>query len=234
MFPLKDTNPSRSAPVVTLLIIFLCVFVFVFELSLGRDGLDDFLHSYAVIPERYLQHWGLDQAATVFSSMFLHAGWVHLTSNMWYLHVFGDNVEDRMGHFRFLIFYLVCGAAAAVLQVMFAPDSSLPMVGASGAIAGVLGAYLVLFPEARIITFIPIFLIPYFVEIPALFYLGFWFVMQFFTGIFSLGVSQHVGADGGVAWWAHVGGFVTGIVLVKIFTAGRVYHEWYPDEYQPW
>lgn len=231
MFPLKDTARSRSLPLVTWLIIGANVGVFLFEASLGPRQLDRFIRAYGLVPLRFVQDFGPDQIATIFSSMFLHGGWFHVISNMWALFLFGDNVEDRMGHGRYLVFYLLCGTVAAVVQFLAAPDSPLPLVGASGALAGVLGAYLVLFPTERVITFVPMFFLPWFVEIPALFYLGFWFVSQLFNGLFALGVPA---IYGGVAWWAHIGGFITGLSLVKLFEQRRAYRAWHADEYWPW
>jgi membrane associated rhomboid family serine protease len=167
--------------------------------------------------------------------MFLHGGWFHIISNMWILFIFGDNVEDRMGSGRYLLFYLISGLAAAFVQVLTNPASQIPAIGASGAIAGVLGAYFLLYPRSRVITLIPIFFIPWIVEIPAIFYLGFWFVSQLFSGVAALRLPQEV-AMGGVAWWAHIGGFVFGIVFYRLFTPRRhrVYTHRYPDEYFPW
>lgn len=152
--------------------------------------------------------------------MFLHGGWFHLISNMWVLFIFGDNVEDRMGHGRFLLFYLLSGLAAGLMQALAAPGSHLPTVGASGAIAGVLGAYLLFFPGARVLTLIPFFFFFSFVEIPALFYLGFWFIAQLYSGLFALALPAGMSA-GGVAWWAHIGGFLFGLLLARRFERPR-------------
>jgi membrane associated rhomboid family serine protease len=180
-----------------------------------------FLHQQALAPapfEQFVRTWGLVPAQfsvlAVFTSMFLHGGWMHVLGNMLYLWIFGDNVEDRMGHGRFLAFYLLCGVAAAMLQVAFSPGSSVPMVGASGAIAGVLGAYLVMFPHSRILTLVPIFVFVQIIEVPALYFLGFWFLLQLFGGVGSLGRTADVG---GVAFWAHAGGFLAGVVAVWFF-----------------
>jgi membrane associated rhomboid family serine protease len=152
---------------------------------------------------------------------------------MWALFIFGDNVEDRMGPGRYLAFYLFSGLAAAGLHIALSPASNIPVVGASGAISGVMAAYLVLYPRARVVTLIPLFIIPWFVQIPALLYIGFWFVSQLFSGVLSL--TSSVEAYGGVAWWAHVGGFVMGLLLVKVFEDRQTYSpQWYPDEYRPW
>jgi len=149
---------------------------------------------------------------SIFSSMFIHAGWFHLISNMWILFIFADNVEDRMGSASFLLFYLLSGIAAALLQVFFFPDSAIPVVGASGAIAGVLGAYILLYPTARVVTLLPLLIFFTIVNIPAVLYLGFWFISQLFSGLASVG-----GAGGGVAWWAHIGGFLIGLLLSPLF-----------------
>jgi membrane associated rhomboid family serine protease len=151
---------------------------------------------------------------------------------MWTLYIFGDNIEDRMGSSRYLVFYLLAGLAAAVLQIYFAPNSSVPTLGASGAIAGVLGAYLLLYPRGRVITLIPIFILPWFVELPAFLFLGVWFLSQLSSGLLSLGAA---GDFGGIAWWAHIGGFVFGLVTVYLFVQRRrAYARWYNDEYWPW
>jgi membrane associated rhomboid family serine protease len=163
--------------------------------------------------------------------MFLHGGWLHLLSNMWALYIFGDNVEDRLGSGRYLLFYLITGAAAGLAQALIGTTSRVPLVGASGAIAGVLAGYLLLYPTARVITLIPVFFLPWFVEIPAVVYLLVWFVSQFFSGVLSLGAQ----AMGGVAYWAHIGGFVAGLLLVNVFARRpRAQYRWYPDEYHPW
>jgi membrane associated rhomboid family serine protease len=164
--------------------------------------------------------------------MFLHGGWLHLIGNMWVLYLFGDNVEDRMGPARYLAFYLLCGLAASLTHYAINPGSTVPTLGASGAISGVLGAYLLLFPTARVITLVPVFIIPFFFEIPAVVYLGFWFVMQLFSGTLSLAGAE---PPEGVAWWAHVGGFVTGMALLPVFKKSRKqYRHYYADEYWPW
>jgi membrane associated rhomboid family serine protease len=231
MLPLTDTIRSRSFPLVNWLIIAANVLVFVvYEVPLGPRQLERFVNTWGLVPAALFggDPWAL---VTVFSSMFLHGGWLHLLSNMWALYIFGDNVEDRMGSGRYLVFYLVAGVAAGLGQALVGPDSDIPLVGASGAIAGVLAGYLLLFPTARVITLIPIFLLPWFVEIPAVIYLVVWFISQFFSGVMSLGAQ----AVGGVAYWAHIGGFVAGLLLVKLFARRPpAQYRWYPDEYQPW
>ncbi len=232
MLPLKDTVHARSFPVVNWLIIAANVLVFIFETSLTARQLDRLTLAYGVVP---VQLWGggPGEWLTVFTSLFLHGGWLHVISNLWALYIFGDNVEDRMGSGRYLAFYLLSGVAAALTQAWVDPASPIPIIGASGAIAGVLGAYLVLFPGARVITLVPVFVLPWFVEIPAILYLGFWFASQFFSGV--LGLSAATAAAGGVAYWAHIGGFVCGLLLVGAFARRpRAQTRWYPDEYYPW
>jgi membrane associated rhomboid family serine protease len=200
MFPVSDVIPSRSRPVVTIGLIALNVIAFFYELQLSGRELRVLAHTYGVVPAVF--DW-----TTVFTSLFLHAGWLHLGGNMLYLWIFGDNVEDRLGRAWFAVFYAACGAAAALAQVAINPRSAIPMIGASGAVAGVMGAYLVLYPHSRVLT--AVFLVVYLdlVEIPAIFFLGIWFLMQLFSGVGSLGAET---ADGEVAFFAHVGGFVTG------------------------
>lgn len=222
MIPLRDKNPSRTIPFVNYAIIAANVLVFFFELSLGRS-LNDFIYHFGVVPVRFMdatQHYQFSASAAVpfFSSMFLHGGWMHLIGNMLFLYVFGDNIEDRLGHVRYVFFYILSGIAAALTQVFFNSQSEIPMVGASGAIAGVLGAYMLLYPKARVLTLIPIFFFFQLVELPAFFFLGLWFVLQFISGFMSLGV----GADaGGVAWWAHIGGFACGATLLPFLKKPR-------------
>ena len=176
----------------------------------------DFVYSYAVIPFRFLELFPRDpvELMTPVFAMFLHGGWLHILGNMLYLYVFGDNVEDMLGRGKFLFFYIACGVLSFAVQILFQTHSMVPNVGASGAIAGVLGAYFILFPRARVLTLIPLFIFFPLVEIPAFFFLGIWFLIQFLSGAASLGRSSAL--TGGVAWWAHIGGFVAGIVLLKI------------------
>ncbi|HSU87341.1 MAG TPA: rhomboid family intramembrane serine protease [Terriglobia bacterium] len=229
MIPFRDNIPSRSFPLITILIIVTNVLVFFYELSLGR-GLERLIMHYGVVPANVLA-WpqsNLPLAAVAlpfFTSMFLHGGWLHLIGNMWYLWIFGDNIEDRLGHFSYLIFYLLCGLGAGIVHTILNAGTEIPSVGASGAIAGVLGAYVVSYPFARVLTLIPIFVFLQVIEIPALLVLGFWFVMQFLSGTASLAVAG--GNAGGVAWWAHVGGFVIGMILVGLFPRkDRPRYEW--------
>jgi rhomboid family protein len=208
MIPLRDDIPSRRAPVVTYALIAANVLAFAYEVHLGRAS-GRFLEAFGLVPSRF--HGGHGIAARflpVYSSMFLHGGLMHLAGNMLFLHIFGDNVEDRLGHGRFLLFYLGCGTIAAVVQVAMLAHSSLPMVGASGAIAGVTGAYFVFYPRARVQTVVPVLLFYQLVWVPALLFLLLWFVMQLLFAMMTLGAP----AAGGVAWWAHVGGFAGGAI----------------------
>ena len=222
MIPFKDNIKSRTVPFVTILLIIANVLAFLFELTLSPRGLSVLMINFGVVPA-YVFSWQRLLGSPValllpfVASMFLHGGWMHLIGNMWYLGIFGDNVEDRLGHFRFLIFYLLCGVGAGIVHTIFNAGSTVPSVGASGAIAGVLGAYAISFPSARVLTLLPIFFFVQIIEIPAVFVLGFRFVMQFLEGTASLAVSTSANT-GGVAWWAHVGGFLIGIMLLGVFT----------------
>lgn len=231
MLPLKDTVRSRSFPAVNWALIALNVLAF-FVLLSDAPSADAYVAILGVVPARFLNQPDLLQFLTLFSSMFLHGGWVHLVSNMLALYIFGDNVEDRMGSGRYLLFYLLCGLVAAFVHIAFNQDSVIPVIGASGAISGVLAAYLVLFPTARVIALVPLFFLPWFVEVPAVFYLGLWFLSQLFNGV--LNVMTEAQALGGVAWWAHVGGFVAGLALVRLFAYRRYVRRVYADEYFPW
>jgi membrane associated rhomboid family serine protease len=204
MFPVSDVIPSRTVPVVTVALIVLNALVFLYQVTMSQAELLAFVASYAVVPAGF---W----APSLVTSQFLHAGWMHIIWNMVYLWIFGDNVEDRLGHVRYLIFYLGAGVAAGLLQVMFNPFSGVPMVGASGAIAGVMGAYFVLYPHSRVLTAVFLIIFIDLVEIPAVFFLGIWFLMQLLSGIGSLGASNAAG--GGTAFWAHIGGFVVGVLI---------------------
>jgi membrane associated rhomboid family serine protease len=222
MIPLRDANPSSTVPLVNYSLIGVNVAVFLFELSLGGNG-SALLASFGVVPARVsaaldTMTFQPDVAFSFLSSMFLHGGWMHLIGNMVFLHVFGDNIEDSFGHGPYLLFYVACGCAAAATQVAIDPRSVIPMVGASGAIAGVLGAYVLLHPRAKILTLIPIFFFLQLVELPAFLFLGIWFLMQIFSGVLSL----QIGADaGGVAWWAHIGGFAAGVIMLPFLRRGR-------------
>ena len=201
MFPISDVIPSRSTPFVTIALIALNSLAFLYELRLDDAALDRLARAAGVVPAAF-------SASDVLTGMFLHGGWLHFLGNMLYLWIFGDNVEDRFGHVRFLLFYLACGGAAALAQVMIDPASTIPMIGASGAIAGVMGAYFVLFPQSRVLAGIFVIFIIDVIEIPAIFFLGVWFLMQLFSGVGSLVEA----AEGGVAFFAHIGGFLTGVV----------------------
>lgn len=216
MFPLYDTVRSRRFPIINWMLVLLNGLVFYYELTMSEADLHRFILDWGLVPAQL----ALDSAESwlrILSSMFLHGGWFHIISNMWILIIFGDNIEDRMGSGRYLIFYLLSGTAAALMQAFLYPASNIPMVGASGAIAGVLGAYLVLYPRARIASLVPILFIFTIIELPALIFLGFWFISQLFQGWLALG-----GADmSGVAWWAHIGGFVFGLLMVRLFARRR-------------
>ncbi len=219
MFPLKDNIPARHFPTVNVWLIVVNVICFGYELQLGA-GLDRFIQYYGFVPSRFaaqLEAGGMLTALVpVYASMFLHGGFLHLFGNMWMLWIFGDNVEDSMGHLRYLVFYLLCGTISVFSQALAASTSTLPLVGASGAIAGVLGAYFVLYPRARILTLLPIIIIFYLIEVPAYIFLGFWFLLQMLLGYFQF-TADAGGANGGVAFWAHVGGFSSGMILIWLF-----------------
>ena len=214
MLPLRDDIPSSKFPVVTTGIIIANVLVFLYEMRLGSH-LQDFMLDYAVVPARYthpeIAHYvsWAQQIFSFFSSMFMHGGWLHLIGNMWVLWIFGDNVEDRLGRERYVGLYLASGIAAAVLHIFTNPNSEVPTVGASGAIAGVMGSYFRFYPYARVETLIPPFIFSIF-RLPAVVFLGWWFILQFLNGAMSLGARGQVA---GIAWWAHVGGFLFGFVI---------------------
>jgi membrane associated rhomboid family serine protease len=235
MIPLKDTIPRIGFSFITWTLILLNAIVFVFEISISKDSLQQLFYLFGLVPERYTYpKWALIHGlppgnfSPFLTNMFLHGGWLHIIGNMWFLHLFGSTVEDRMGHLRFLFFYLLSGLAANLIFFMFDLHSAIPEFGASGAIAGVMGAYIVMFPKAQILTLIPILFIPFLVNLPALFYLGVWFLIQVLSG--TLSFTSH-GAGGGIAWWAHIGGFVTGIVLLPFFRNRKLsYRKSFPDE----
>jgi len=232
VFPIRDTVQSRSFPLVNWGIILANVLVFFLELELPSSQLNSFIATFGLVSA------SLDVTHPItflpfLTHMFLHGGWFHIISNLWILFIFGDNVEDRLGSGRYLLFYLLGGVAAGALQVFFSPDSQVPAVGASGAIAAVMGAYFLFYPRARVFTLIPVIVIPWFVEIPAVLYLGFWFLSQLFNGFLSLAGTANM-QMGGVAWWAHIGGFVFGLVMARLFTVRKEKPRWYPDEYYPW
>jgi membrane associated rhomboid family serine protease len=216
MFPLKDLNPTRRLPVMTYFLIAVNVLVFLWEQTLPLNQLEDVFMRLSVVPAYVVQDpLALDNILDLFRSMFFHGGWAHLIGNMLYLWLFGDNLEDRMGVPLFLFFYFLCGIVASVAQIFINPNSLIPMIGASGAIAGVLGGYLILFPGVRVRGIIPLGLFVRTAEWPAWAVLGLWFVLQLFNGLFALGMQT--GATGGVAFFAHIGGFVAGLVLTWIF-----------------
>ncbi|MBF2003684.1 MAG: rhomboid family intramembrane serine protease [Synechococcales cyanobacterium M58_A2018_015] len=237
MVPIRDiNNPTRSTAYVTYGLIIINVLVFIYQLTLMNPAiqtpqgiefprLNDFFDTWAIVPAELTA--GLSgstryslgpEALTLVTSQFLHGGWLHLGGNMLYLWIFGNNVEDEMGHSRFLVFYLLCGVLAGLAQFFFAPESTVPSLGASGAIAGVLGAYVLRFPQVRILALVPIFLYFFTFQVPAIVFLGFWFVQQAFYGFASLGAPVNIGMEsGGIAYWAHAGGFVVGAVLGPLF-----------------
>jgi membrane associated rhomboid family serine protease len=241
MLPIRDTVRSHSFPAINWALIGANLAVFLYEAALSPTRFNQLIAQYGLVPARLHltdPQWVFTHPfalVTLFTSMFLHGGWFHVISNMWFLYIFGDNVEDRMGSLRYLAFYLASGLVAALAQTLVLPNSQLPTIGASGAIAGVLGAYLLMYPKGRVLTLVLIFILPWFVEIPAIFYLGFWFLSQLFSGISILSLSSTANM-GGVAWWAHIGGFVFGMIFYRFFT--HRYHpsfpRRYPDEYQPW
>jgi membrane associated rhomboid family serine protease len=244
MIPLRDDIKSQTFPLVNYVLIALNALAFMLELGMGEQ-LERFLYQAAVVPVLYT---GRDHALSVVEavrgtvnpelglrllfSIFLHGGWAHIIGNMLYLWIFGDNIEDRVGHFKYVLFYLLCGWIASYAHILSNPDSRVPAIGASGAIAGVLGAYLTLYPHAHVVTLLPLGFFTQIVRIPALFFLGFWFLQQFLMGAMSLGADT--AQTGGVAWWAHIGGFAAGVVLVRLFGGVRrpvraVEDHWWED-----
>lgn len=220
MIPLRDDNPRRTFPAVTYVLIALNVLAFLWELGLGAQ-LDRVIFSIAFIPRDFWVpgRW-ISDLTTMIASMFLHGGFMHIGSNMLYLAIFGDNIEDRLGHFKYILFYFACGIVATLAHAFFSPTSAIPAIGASGAIAGVLGAYLVLYPHARVTTLIPIFVFITVRQLPAVVILGLWFVLQLFSGVGSLGVPDAQDM-GGVAYFAHIGGFVAGMLLILLVGRAR-------------
>lgn len=224
MIPIKDDNPRHHFPFITLLILLANVAVQIYQWTLGGDGAQAFIYRFGAIPWEIIHfrelhdlpiayQSGFPNMVTLMTSLFIHGGFFHLAGNMLYLWIFGDNVESIMGHFRFLIFYICCGLIATVTHIIIDPSADIPMVGASGAISGVLAAYLVRFPGARVHILIIFFFFIRVIKVSALFVLGFWFIVQILNGFGTLGTSS-----GGVAWFAHIGGFVAGLVLVLLFT----------------
>jgi len=222
MIPLKDMSPRRSVPLMTILLIIANVLVFFYQIGLTPRAGDAFIMTYGLVPAKIQMalagspHVTIgDALVPLFTCMFLHGGWLHILGNMWFLWIFGGNVEDRLGPLTFLLFYLVCGIASGITQAVFSWGSHIPSVGASGAISGVLGAYIVFFPYARILTLVPLFIFFFTARIPAMIFIGLWFVVQFLSGVGTLGATG-AAASGGVAWWAHIGGFVLGVVLAGL------------------
>jgi membrane associated rhomboid family serine protease len=221
MVPLRDENPTQITPYITIGLIAINLLVFFYELSLNSYQLNGFFELFAVVPRELTASFNgiavgqpVPEPLTLITSQFLHAGWVHVGFNMLFLWIFGNNVEEELGSIKYLIFYLTCGVLAALTQWFFSAGSAIPSLGASGAIAGVMGAYILKFPSARIITFVPLGFFFTTFRIPAIFFLGFWFLQQAFNGLTMLDVRAHVGMEsGGVAYWAHAGGFVFGAIL---------------------
>jgi membrane associated rhomboid family serine protease len=234
MIPIKDTIPRIASPLVTWALIAVCGIIFIFEISIPKNILGQIFYVFGLVPARYsLPKWAyihglsFDDYLSFLTNMFLHGGWLHILGNMWFLYLFGSRVEDRLGHIRFLIFYLLSGIAANVVFFLVDIHSKIPEFGASGAIAGVMGAYIVMFPKARIVTLIFVLFFPFFVDLSAFVYIGFWFILQLFSGTLSF-ASQEAG---GVAWWAHIGGFIIGIVLLPFFRKKEYsQRRFYPDE----
>ena len=217
MIPLRDLNPTRRFPVITLVLIAANALIFLYEMSLSDRALYQLITSAGVVPYQVTHQLGPAVARDLITSMFLHGGWMHLLSNMLYLWIFGNNIEDVLGPVRYTVFYLLCGILASLAQVLTSPNANSPTIGASGAIAGVLGAYIVLFPRARVLSLVFVFYFIRFVEVPAIIVLGLWIVLQLFNGVAALNMSSM----GGVAYFAHIGGFVAGLILIFLFRAGR-------------
>ncbi|MBR9979825.1 MAG: rhomboid family intramembrane serine protease [Desulfatitalea sp.] len=219
MIPIRDTTPSRNVPVINNVLIGINVVVFLVQMMMPEPLVERFIFTYGLVPARYTvdrlaEHFTFTQQIfSWLSFMFIHGGFLHILGNMWTLYIFGDNVEDRLGPVRYLLFYLLCGLASGISHFALNAGSTLPTIGASGAIAGVMGAYFLLHPHSRILTLIPIIIFPLFVEIPAFFFLGLWLLLQF------INATATSGAAGGVAWWAHIGGFLFGMLFLKLFDA---------------
>jgi len=218
MIPLRSSERTFSPAVMTLTLIIANFLVFFYEIALPPWQLDRFIMHYGIVPDQL--HY-----SQLLTSMFIHGGWLHIIGNMWFLWIFGRSIEDLLGHVRYIIFYLVCGIAAALMQVLIDPYSRIPTVGASGAIAGVMGAYLVKFPRARIVTLVPIFFFITTFDLPAAFLLIYWFAIQFFSGVGSVGSTQ--ASSSNIAFFAHIGGFICGMVLILLMPSERRYRAWY-------
>ncbi len=239
MIPIQDSTPRRCPPIMTWTLIAANLVIFILETQLPKPLLEYLFYLFGIVPAQYTHMvWNgniVHNAALLwpfFTCMFLHGGWIHVLANMWTLWIFGDNVEDEMGPFKFLIFYLLSGIAASLIQIFTNPLSTMPTIGASGAIAGVMGAYYILFPRAKIVLMVPLFFIPFFFEVPAVFYLAIWFLEQFFSGTLSLAASAQ---ESNIAWWAHVGGFAFGMFLHRLFLwrGQRRTCVRFNDEYRP-
>ncbi|GIV49702.1 MAG: rhomboid family intramembrane serine protease [Candidatus Kapaibacterium sp.] len=233
MIPLQDTIPSRQFPLANWVIIGLNTLAFLFELSLPDYKLDILIRYFGLVPARltdpeWAQMMGYPHSyIPLVTNMFLHSGWGHFIGNMWTLYIFGDNVEDRMGSVRYTLFYLITGIAASITHMLINPTSTIPAIGASGAISGVMAAYMFLFPHSRIVFLFPILFLPYFIELPALLYIGAWFIGQLISGVSVLSITEQAG---GIAFWAHIGGFGAGAVLYRLFVQYR-YRRTFDDEY---
>jgi membrane associated rhomboid family serine protease len=217
MIPLRSTERVYSTAVVTIALIVVNVLIFLYEASMDPWHLNAFIVRHGIVPDRL--HY-----STLVESMFLHGGWLHVLGNMWFLWIYGRNVEDILGSPKFFVFYMVCGLVAGLIHVLFNPYSRVPTVGASGAIAGVMGAYLIKFPRARIITLVPVFVFLTTLELPAVLLLLYWFAIQFFSGFMSIGYSQV--SQGGIAWFAHIGGFVAGMLLISVMGTRQRWRSW--------
>ncbi|NJP10673.1 MAG: rhomboid family intramembrane serine protease [Leptolyngbyaceae cyanobacterium RU_5_1] len=232
MVPLRDDNPIRITPYVTYGLIAANVLIFLYEISLTPPQLERFLQVWSVVPRELTAGWSgtpspqaFPEWLTLFTSQFLHGGFLHIAGNMLFLWIFGNNIEDRLGHLKYLIFYLSCGALAGLTQWFFSAYSSVPSLGASGAIAGIMGAYILKFPDIKVLTLVPLGFFFFTVRIPALFFLGFWFLQQALYGLVSLEAETNIGMKGGgIAYWAHAGGFVFGAILgplLGLFSSGK-------------
>jgi membrane associated rhomboid family serine protease len=219
MIPLRDENPTQTFSFITVALIILNSVIFIYELSLG-SFLDTVIRRFTIIPYDFVNHLNFSQLFSLISSMFLHGGFLHLAGNMLYLWIFGNNIEDVLGHFKFLIYYLVCGILASLVHIFTNPQSTLPTIGASGAVSGMLGAYFILFPRAKVLTLMPLFYFYRIVRIPAFFFLGFWILFQFMFGM-TVSSMGEISKEGGVAWFAHIGGFFAGILFLPIFYRRR-------------
>ncbi|MCL4523006.1 MAG: rhomboid family intramembrane serine protease [Acidobacteria bacterium] len=224
MIPLRDINPRSSTPFVVMAVIALNTLVWFYQVSLGQVAGEQFIFTLGLVPARIDDIFTTHAVSVggalmpLVTSMFLHGGWMHVIGNMWFLWVFGDNVEDRFGHDKFFLFYVACGLGAGLIHTAFNWGSSVPTVGASGAISGVMGAYFVMFPRSKIVTLVPLLVVFFTVQIPAMFFVGYWIVIQFVGGLSSM----RTHAQGGVAFWAHIGGFAIGFILAKIMQPRRV------------